>query len=120
MRWLALTSLAMTAFVAGGCSAKPVVVHYRPAIALETYSINPPHAVFDAPTSSDVPTQPPALQAWYASRNDVHLSHRPGATEARGSTYLIDIYDRQTTSHDNARDYYHRRTRSFQWGAGGQ
>lgn len=108
-------ALALMACLAGlsGCGQKVV---YRPAAANESYTINAPQAVFDHQATANRAAVDTSAKPWYATRNNDHLSYRPGASEARASGHVIDIYDRQTTSHDRVRDYYRRRTRSIQVG----
>jgi len=112
--------LAVLLFVAGsallsGCAT----AEYHPRmVAAETYTVNPPQAVFDSPPvvagrqqrsslAVDVPTNDQG-QPWWTTRNDDRLAVRPGSSQVRVTRYQIHVRDRQYSYGDQVHNYYRR------------
>jgi len=116
--------LALAIVMLAGCSTyDPVVVRD------ETFTINPPHAVFDSGQVVQLRSRPSTTaaavatndqgQPWWSTRNDARLAVRPGANEVSYQSYHIYVRDRQYSHDGQVRNTYRREVRSFEYGQTG-
>lgn len=114
---LLLLSIVSVGLLAGGCAA-PDAPAPAPARG-GTYSVRPPHAVFDSPAMRQARAQravPTGQAAWWTGRNNRRLNVRRGAATASTAAYVVETRDRQQSFGDHIHNVYRRIRRSVEIG----
>lgn len=110
-----------------GCQQAPRRLPDYPALRGETYTVNPPQAVFDASSmhpngeadegraARDRPSPP-----WWVYRNDERLNVRRGAAQVAVTGYVVYTEDVQRSYDGEIRNRYRRERRSVEYGTQGR
>ena len=125
---LALQSVTVAAAVllASALPACTTGTYDRAAIQAETFTIRPPHAVFDTPQVVAARRGPASgfneaaplvdrdqAEPWWATRNDDRLAVRVGSNQARYGGYEVYTRDRQYSWSGRIDNSYRREARSY-------
>jgi len=107
----------------GGCATGRSVDRNRGTRAGETYTVNPPQAIFDA-SAMRMPAEDErgggsagSMAPWYVDRNDGRLNVRPGGSRASVSRFVVVTRDQQRSHNGEIHNQYRREVRSVESGA---
>jgi len=120
---------------AAGCQRAPGPIMDAAAMRGETYTVNPPQAVFDATSmhfgggAADTARQQTAKgkpgagagrgrgeTPWWVDRNDGRLNVRRGGNRSSVTDYVVHTEDRQRSFDGRIHNHYQRTRRSVEYG----